>query len=234
MSRLADQLKQAVAAFAGLKNRPALIGGLALAAHDVVRATQDVDFLVDADDAGKIHDVLIGLGYQCVHRSQDAANYVRGDEGLDLLYAHRPTARGLLDHAATRDTAMGPLRVVSAEGLIGFKLQALINAPERGRDRQDILDLLRAGRGRLDMQEIRRYFACSTARNGSMDSSKKSIKRPEPERFPLSGPAVAMRQPRVGKRDLADWVDLMEVVEALCPTWPPRSAIAKDGAVYKL
>lgn len=158
MSRLADQLKQAVAAFAGIKNGPALIGGLALAAHDVVRATQDVDFLVDADDAEKIHDVLIGLGYECVHRSQDAANYVRGDEGLDLLYAHRPTARGLLDHAATRDTAMGPLRVVSAEGLIGFKLQALVNAPERGRDRQDILDLLRAGRGRLDMQEVRRYF----------------------------------------------------------------------------
>ena len=158
MSRLADQLKQAVAAFAGIKNGPALIGGLALAAHDVVRATQDVDFLVDADDAEKIHDVLIGLGYECVHRSQDAANYVRGDEGLDLLYAHRPTARELLDHAATRDTAMGPLRVVSAEGLIGFKLQALVNAPERGRDRQDILDLLRAGRGRLDMQEVRRYF----------------------------------------------------------------------------
>lgn len=158
MSRLADQLKQAVAAFAGIKNGPALIGGLALAAHDVVRATQDVDFLVDADDAEKIHDVLIGLGYECIHRSQDAANYVRGDEGLDLLYAHRPIARELLDHAATRDTAMGPLRVVSAEGLIGFKLQALVNAPERGRDRQDILDLLRAGRGRLDMQEVRRYF----------------------------------------------------------------------------
>ena len=112
MPRLVDQLKQAVAAFAGLKTRPALIGGLALAAHDVVRGTQDVDFLVDADDAEKIHDVLIGLGYECVHRSEDAANYVRGDEGLDLLYAHRPTARELLDHAATRDTAMGPLRVV--------------------------------------------------------------------------------------------------------------------------
>ena len=43
-----------------------------------------------------------------------------------------------------------------------------------------------------------------------------------------------MRQPMPGERDLADWVDLMEVVEALCPTWPPRPAIAEDRAVYKL
>jgi hypothetical protein len=158
MSRLADQLKQAIAAFKNCKTEPALIGGLALAAHDVVRATRDVDFLVDADDARVVHEALIGLGYERVHQSEDAANYVRGDEALDLLYAHRPTARRLLERADTNETAMGRLRVVSAEGLIGFKLQALVNALERGRDRDDILELLRAGRGKLDMQEVRSYF----------------------------------------------------------------------------
>ena len=54
MSRLVDQIKQAVAAFVGCKTTPALIGGLALAAHQVVRATRDVDFLVDADDAADL------------------------------------------------------------------------------------------------------------------------------------------------------------------------------------
>ncbi|HET9819184.1 MAG TPA: nucleotidyltransferase family protein [Rhodanobacteraceae bacterium] len=159
MSRLADQVKQAIAAFKGCKTEPALIGGLALAAHDVVRATRDVDFLVDADDVRAVHEALSALGYARVHHSEDAANYVRGDEALDLLYAHRPTARRLLERADTRDTAMGRLRVVSAEGLIGFKLQALVNAPERGRDRDDILALLRTGRGKLDMREVRDYFA---------------------------------------------------------------------------
>ena len=159
MSRLADQVKQAVIAFADCTTQPALIGGLALAAHDVVRATRDVDFLVDADDAEKVHDALTALGYQCIHRSEDAANYVRGDQGLDVLYAHRPAARKLLERADTRDTVMGRLRVISAEGLIGFKLQALVNAPERGRDRDDILALLRTGRGKLDMREVRDYFA---------------------------------------------------------------------------
>lgn len=158
MSRLVEQIKQAVAAFAGCKTSPALIGGLALAAHEVVRATRDVDFLVDADDADRLHETLLALGYRCAHRSADAANYQRGDEGLDLLYAHRPIARRLLADAEARETVMGTLRVVSAEGLIGFKLQALVNNPSRQRDLDDIRALLRAQRGRLNMQEVRGYF----------------------------------------------------------------------------
>lgn len=66
MSRLVDQIKEALAAFAGGKHPPALIGGLALAAHQVVRATQDVDFLVDSDDADRLHVLLLELGYTCV------------------------------------------------------------------------------------------------------------------------------------------------------------------------
>jgi len=159
MSRLVEQIKQAVAAFAGCKTTPALIGGLALAAHQVVRATRDVDFLADADDADRLHEILLALGYRCVHRSEDAANYLREDEGLDLLYAHRPTARRLLTNAEERSTAIGSLRVISAEGLIGFKLQALVNNPSRTRDLDDIRALLRAQRGRLNMQEVQGYFA---------------------------------------------------------------------------
>lgn len=159
MSRLVEQIKQALIAFVGCKTPPALIGGLALAAHQVVRATRDVDFLADADDADRLHGILLGLGYRCVHRSEDAANYLRDDEGLDLLYAHRPVARRLLAEATERTTVMGPLRVISAEGLIGFKLQALINNPSRSRDLEDIRALLRAQRGRLNMGEVREYFA---------------------------------------------------------------------------
>lgn len=158
MSRLVEQIKQAVAAFAGCRTPPALIGGLALAAHQVVRATRDVDFLVDADDAELLHATLLDLGYRCVHRSADAANYLRADEGLDLLYAHRPVARRLLGQATERSTVMGLLRVVSAEGLIGFKLQALVNDPARGRDLDDIRELLRVQRGKLDMRELEEYF----------------------------------------------------------------------------
>ena len=158
MARLVDQIREVLAAFAGGKTPPALIGGLALAAHRVVRATQDVDFLVDADDADRLHGILLGLGYRCLHRSEDAANYLRGDEGLDLLYAHRPVARRLLDEAEERRTAMGTLRVISVEGLIAFKLQGHVNDPSRVRDLEDIRALLQANRESIDFDEVRRYF----------------------------------------------------------------------------
>ncbi len=158
MSRLIEQIFEALAAFPASDSPPALIGGLALAAHQVIRATQDVDFLVAAEDADRLHPVLLDLGYRCVHRSEDAANYLRGDEGLDVLYAHRPVARDLLAKAQVRDTIMGRLRVVSAEGLIAFKLQGLVNDPARQRDLEDIRALLRIHRRVLNMAEVRGYF----------------------------------------------------------------------------
>ena len=159
MTRLAEQIREAVAAFAGLRTEPALIGGLALAAHNVVRATRDLDFLVDADDADRVDALLSGMGYVCLHRSEDAANYMRGEQGLDLLFAHRPEARRLLAGAEQRETSMGQLRVVDAEGLIAFKLQAYVNDPARGRDIDDIRGLLRNNAGTLDMSRIRHYFS---------------------------------------------------------------------------
>lgn len=59
MSRLVEQIKQAVAAFVGCKTTPALIGGLVLAAHQAVRAIRDVDFPTDADDADRLHGILL-------------------------------------------------------------------------------------------------------------------------------------------------------------------------------
>jgi hypothetical protein len=50
------------------------------------------------------------------------------------------------------------LKVVSAEGLVGFKLQAFVNDPSRTRDLEDIRALVRANRSTLDMEEPRGYF----------------------------------------------------------------------------
>ena len=159
MSNLAEQIREALSMFARNSTEPALIGGLAVVAHQVVRATQDVDFLVEAEAADRVHDALLVLGYQCLYRSEDAANYVRATEGLDLLYAHRPLARRLLAQASQRDTPMGRLRVISVEGLIGFKLQGFVNDATRTRDLEDIRALLKIHRTSLDMDELREYFA---------------------------------------------------------------------------
>lgn len=157
-SRLGRQLQEVVSALDAIGARSALIGGLALASHKVVRATQDVDLLTEAERADEIDAELVRLGYRCLHRSADAANYARGDERVDFLYASRPIARRLLAAAAEHKTALGDLRVVSAEGLVGFKLQAWVNDPGRTQDLEDIRALLRVNRATLDIAEVRSYF----------------------------------------------------------------------------
>lgn len=159
MSRLIDQLTEALAALEVCETPPALIGGLALAAHGVVRATQDVDLLIDTADADVAHRCIQALGYACVHRSVEAANYERDDEGLDLLYAHRAAARHILAQAEIKQAPFGEIRVVGAEGLIAFKLQSYCNDPDRGRDFDDMKELLYANRDALNMQRVRDYFS---------------------------------------------------------------------------
>ena len=145
--------------FARSGTEPALIGGLAVVAHQVVRATKDVDFLVEKEAADKVHAALLDMGYQCLYRSENAANYVRAAEGLDLLYAHRPLARRLLRLASERETPMGRIRIISVEGLIGFKLQGYVNDPTRTRDLDDIRALVNIHRTSLDVGELREYFS---------------------------------------------------------------------------
>lgn len=157
-SRLGRQIAEVTTALRGIGAQFALIGGLALASHNVVRATQDVDLLVDADRADDIHAAMARLGYDCLHRSGDAGNYSRKDERVDFLYASRPIARKLLAGAREVKTSFGDLRVISTEGLIGFKLQGWVNDPRRIRDREDMRALLQANRGAVDMNEVREYF----------------------------------------------------------------------------
>ena len=158
LSRLGRQIQEVLTGLERAGATGALIGGLALAPYKVVRATQDVDLLVDEVHSGALDRELQGLGYRCVHRSDDAGNYLRGDERVDLLYAHRPIARRLLESAKSIDTPFGTMRVISLEGLIAFKLQGVVNDPRRTQDLEDIRALLKANLDTVDMKQLRGYF----------------------------------------------------------------------------
>ena len=123
MSRLARQLAEVKAALQESRTPFALIGGMALASHGVVRGTRDVDFLVAAEAGDAVDALLKVLGYDNIHRGADSATYTRRDEGL-----------------------------------IAFKLQAVVNDPQRTQDLEDIRALLRANRDARDMAEVREYF----------------------------------------------------------------------------
>ena len=93
-----------------------------------------------------------------MQRSDDAPNYLRGDERVDRLYAHRPIARGLLAGARTLTRSLGALCAISTEGRIACTLQGLVNAPRRSEDLADLRALLRANRERLDIADVREHF----------------------------------------------------------------------------
>lgn len=140
----------------------ALIGGFALAALGVARATGDLDFLVDGDRADDLDRIVQTLGYRCLHRSADAANYASDEVRLgsvDFLFARRDYSRGMLSRARGRVLAgLDELKVVEAEDLIGLKVQALANNPARRRlDLGDIERLLGLHPD-LDLVRVREYF----------------------------------------------------------------------------
>ena len=144
--------------------RIGLIGGFALPFHGVMRATADVDFLVDATGADHLHEALIHAGERCLHRTEELANYESTTPQLapiDLLYARRPATLAMLERAraTTPPNADISVPVVDAEGIIGLKVQAMANAPaRRDRERDDIRELLTARGDRLDLQLIRDYY----------------------------------------------------------------------------
>jgi hypothetical protein len=141
----------------------ALIGGFAMAALGVPRATGDLDFLVDGARADDVDRIMKRLGYQALHRSPDAANYASPSQALghvDYLFARRPHARGMLARAKPRPSlrAQVTVKVVDAEDLIGLKVQSSINNPRRAAlDLHDIQQLLEH-HPELDLDRVREYF----------------------------------------------------------------------------
>lgn len=94
-SRLGKQIEEIVTTLNSAGAPFALVGGLALAPHNVIRATRDVGLLTDASMAESIHQALLDLGYTCLHRSVDAGNYQRQDGRVDLT-CRSPTYRGTI------------------------------------------------------------------------------------------------------------------------------------------
>ena len=125
------------------------------------RATGDVDFLVEAHGADALHEALTRAGYEALHRSTDVANYRATAAiltGVDLLFARRPPTLAMLDRASVPEGQAG-VPVVDAEGLIGLKLQAIVNDPRRRRqDEADIVTLLTLRLPSLNLALLEEYF----------------------------------------------------------------------------
>lgn len=143
-----------------------LIGGLALAFYGVQRATMDIDFLILIDDIAKAHQILEKMGYERQFHSQNVSHYKHTDlqrGRIDFLHAQRPATRKLLKSAEPLEYSEGKIiPIISREGIIGLKAQALNNDPSRLlTDLADIKLLLEQSSREnivIDWEEIESYL----------------------------------------------------------------------------
>jgi hypothetical protein len=128
----------------------------------------------------------------------------------------------LLAAAVPKNTLYGEMPVVSAEGLIGFKLQALVNDPRRGQDLEDIRRLLGANREALNMVEVGDFFRLFD-REGLLQRLLAQI-----------ATDGVQEQPGAYEDPYVRFDDLMRVIEQLSPVWPEKPLWPKTGHRFLL
>ncbi|MDD5132619.1 MAG: nucleotidyl transferase AbiEii/AbiGii toxin family protein [bacterium] len=146
------------------KVRYGLIGGFAIGALGISRSTVDLDFLVNKDDLKKIEQVLKAVGYESVFKSENVAQYISPVKimgEVDFLLAFRGPSLRMLEKTINIDIFDGKykIKVVRPEDIIGLKLQALVNDPERQeREYADIEAVMKQYTKQLDWMIIEEYF----------------------------------------------------------------------------
>ncbi|MBF0487468.1 MAG: nucleotidyltransferase [Nitrospirae bacterium] len=142
----------------------ALIGGMAFNLWGVHRSTVDVDFLVLRDDMEKVAAIMEGNGYECRFRTENVSQFVsplRVFGEVDFLHAFRDAAVTMLKRPTVKAAFNGQLNinVLGPEDLIGLKLQAMKNDPQRVPvDASDIRTLVSICKNSLDVESIKKYF----------------------------------------------------------------------------
>jgi hypothetical protein len=142
----------------------AVIGGVALFAAGITRATRDIDLLIVSKDKERIKDMMHKAGYELIHESDDVLNFYSDKIELgrvDFLLAHRKYSLAMLNRAEEQGILGGKfkIKVLKAEDQIGLKVQSSSNDPQRlHQDMADIEALIKINYARLDLELLREYF----------------------------------------------------------------------------
>jgi hypothetical protein len=153
-----------LAAFDHHRIRYAAIGGFAMGVLGAVRATMDLDFLVDREDLTKLHDLLTALGYQRVAHTENVSQYRHHDAAwgsVDFVLAFRRASLSMLSRAKSYPVFDGRRSVWAAnpEDVIGLKVQAMANDPDRRS--QEVADIERLAAlygANLDWERIQEFY----------------------------------------------------------------------------
>ena len=125
----------------------AIAGALCLAAHGVVRATEDVDILVSRQGLDRFKEAWLGKGYVNLRPGgkavKDTVNGVRVDFLIEGDYPGDGKPKPVrFPSPASVATDAGRFRVVSMPRFIELKLASGMTAPHRLQDLADVLRLI--------------------------------------------------------------------------------------------
>lgn len=157
-------LKTLLAEFDRAGIQYAVIGGFALGALGAERTTKDLDFLVQREDLDKVHALMRKCGYLQFAQTPNVTHYRHPDGqwlSVDIIHAMREHSRQMLRRAKAYPIFEKRLtiRVIDPEDVIGFKVQAIANNPDRRlQDQADIERLMEVHRDRLDWKRIQEYY----------------------------------------------------------------------------
>jgi hypothetical protein len=140
-------LKSIHSAATSSQKRFVLIGGHALNIHGIMRATGDVDIMVEAQDAAFWRELLQKLGYEIFHESSAFMQSKPKELAawpIDLMLVDANTISKALSDATTTEVFGPPLRVASVASLMAMKLHALkfVDAVRALKDQSDLFALL--------------------------------------------------------------------------------------------
>jgi hypothetical protein len=141
--------------------RHAIAGGIALHAHGLSRATQDLDLAVEEAVRAELLGHLASLGYEKLHEVEGFSNHLHRDPRwgrVDFLYLEGRTADLFFAGAKQAPVFAGvSLPVPRPEHLVAMKAQAIHETPSRtAKDLADVAALLTLPG--IDEAEMRRYF----------------------------------------------------------------------------
>ena len=117
----------------------ALVGGVAVIHHGYVRATRDLDLLLEREDLGRLTPHLAEHGFE--RTAENRLRHVESGVDVDLLFAGDPRPRpGAPPYPRPRDLARSRREndVVDLPGLVDLKLVA-----GRHQDLADVVALLK-------------------------------------------------------------------------------------------
>ncbi|MCP4403993.1 MAG: nucleotidyltransferase family protein [bacterium] len=142
----------------------ALIGGFALGVLGIARNTIDLDLLAHKKDLEAIDLILSSHLYRLKYRSENVSQYISDLKPLgtiDLLHAFRERSLAMLtrSESITIFDGLYEVKVLRPGDIIGLKLQAMFNNPDRRTlDRSDIELLLTHFHESIDWGLLEDYF----------------------------------------------------------------------------